>query len=125
MESPENGIRLTVRIGYDGSVHKTFRGADAGKRFGNEQRVLKFLEKQDCPFVPQVLEAHEDQQRLVTTNCGDAVERLGEKETQEIFDELERDYRVRHGDPCLRNLTYSPHLNRFCVINFEEAELLV
>jgi serine/threonine protein phosphatase PrpC len=124
MRPLKDGIRSLVRIGYDGSVHKIFRGTDADKRFANEVRVLKYLEEQDCPFVPQVLEAHEDELRLVTTNCGKPVERLSEEKTRELFDELEKVYGVRHDDPFLRNITYSPYLNRFCVIDFELAELV-
>lgn len=120
----KDGVRSLVRIGYDGSVHKTFRGTDADKRFANEVRVLKYLEERDCPYVPQVLEAHEDELRLVTTNCGQPVERLSEKKTNELFKDLEQAYGVRHDDPFLRNITYSPTLNRFCVIDFELATLV-
>ena len=124
MRPLKDGIRSLVRIGYDGSVHKIFRGTDADKRFANEVRVLKFLEERDCPFVPQVLDTDPEELRLVTTNCGKPVERLSEDKANELFGELEKTYGVRHDDPFMRNITYSPVLNRFCVIDFELAEIV-
>ncbi len=120
----KDGVRSLVRIGYDRSVHKTFRGTDADKRFANEVRVLNYLEERDCPFVPQVLSADPEKLHLVTTNCGQPVERLSEQKTSELFAELERDFGVRHDDPFLRNITYSPILSRFCIIDFELAEIV-
>ena len=124
MRPLKDGIRSLVRIGYDGSVHKIFRGTDADKRFANEVRVLKYLEGRDCPFVPQVLDFHPEELRMVTTNCGKPVERLSAEKSQQLFDELESGYGVRHDDPFMRNITYSPVLNRFCVIDFELAEIV-
>ena len=124
MRELKDGIRSLVRIGYNGSVHKTFRGTDADKRFANEVRVLKYLEQRDCPFVPQVLEFYPQELRLVTTNCGKPVERLSEEKTRQLFDELESGYGVRHDDQFMRNITYSPVLNRFCIIDFELAEIV-
>ncbi len=115
--------RAMVRIGYDGRVHKTFRGPKAPERFENEVRVLRHLEKRGCDFVPRVLEADSENLYMVTTNCGARVERIGEERMQEIFDELEH-YGVRHEDPYLRNITYRAQDGRFCIIDFEFATLL-
>jgi len=116
-------LRATVRIGYDGRVHKTFRGPNAEERFANEVRVLRHLEKQGCPFVPTLLEAHPDQLRIVTTNCGTRVEHLDEERMREIYSELHR-YDVRHDDAEMRNITYRQSDGRFCVIDFEFATIL-
>ena len=51
----KDGIRSIVRIGYDGKVHKTFRGTGADARFANEVKVLKVLE--DRGFHSAVMEA--------------------------------------------------------------------
>ena len=67
-----------MRIGYDGLVHKTFRGHKAQERFDNECRVLKVLEDRGCGFVPRLLEANPVELKIVTTNCGQRVERLSE-----------------------------------------------
>ena len=66
MHQIKDTLRATVRIGYDGRVHKTFRGPKAEERFANEVRVLRHLEKRMCPFVPRLLE--EDPQ---TSKCHD------------------------------------------------------
>ena len=115
--------RATVRIGYDGRVHKTFRGPMAQERFENEVRLLKHLEARGCPFVPRLLEADPEQLRIVTTNCGARVEHLDEKRTRELFAELEK-FGVRHDDPDIRNVTYRFSDGRFCLIDFEFATLL-
>ncbi|MCX7869377.1 MAG: hypothetical protein N2322_05430, partial [Terrimicrobiaceae bacterium] len=57
MNQVKDTLRASVRIGYDGRVHKTFRGPKAQERFANEVRVLKYLEEKGCPFVPRLLEA--------------------------------------------------------------------
>ncbi|MDX2226537.1 MAG: serine/threonine protein phosphatase [Verrucomicrobiae bacterium] len=114
--------RALVRIGYDGRVHKTFRGPKAQKRFENEVRVLRYLEEKKCGFVPRVLETDPEKLYLVTSNCGSRVERMGEKHVAEIFAELEA-YGVKHDDPFLRNITYRAHDGRFCVIDFEFATI--
>ncbi len=116
--------RALVRIGYDGRVHKTFRGHQARERFQNEVRVLRYLEEKGCDYVPRVLEAHEDELRLVTTSCGQRVEHIADARVRELFTELERDYGVRHDDAYARNVTYSPQAGRFCLIDFEFATLL-
>src|SRR5258707_5569600 len=90
-------LRATVRVGYDGRVHKTFRGPNAAERFANEVRVLRHLQTRGCPFVPTLLEEHPDQLRMVTTNCGQRVEHLDEHRMREIYAQLE-EYGVRHDD---------------------------
>lgn len=116
--------RALVRIGYDGRVHKTFRGHQARERFQNETRVLRYLESKGCDYVPRVIEAHEDELRLVTTSCGQRVEHIPDERVREIFTGLERDYSVRHEDAYARNITYSPQAGHFCVIDFEFATIL-
>ena len=56
MEEAKNTARAMVRIGYDGRVHKYFKGPQAQERYENELRVLKFLEERDCSFVPKILD---------------------------------------------------------------------
>jgi tRNA A-37 threonylcarbamoyl transferase component Bud32 len=123
MQQVKDTQRATVRLGYDGRVHKTFRGADAEKRFATEVRVLQHLEKRGCPFVPRLLEADPTALKMVTTNCGQRVTQLGESKLKELFAELET-YGVRHDDPYLRNVTYRPSDGRFCLIDFEFATIL-
>jgi hypothetical protein len=116
-------LRATVHLSFDGRVFKAYHGPKAQDRFENEVRVLEYLEKRKCPFVPRLLEAHPDEPRIVTTNCGQRVERLDEKRRQEIFAELEK-FGVRHDDPDVRNVTYRFSDGRFCVIDFEFASIL-
>ena len=123
MNQVKDTARASVRLGYDGRVHKLFRGPAAEARFANEVRVLQHLERRGCPFVPRLLESDAASLRLVTTNCGGRVERLDEGRMAELFGELAA-YGVRHDDPYLRNVTYSPQLGRFCLIDFEFATLL-
>ena len=49
MNEVKDTLRAKVRIGYDGRVHKTFRGPKAEERFANEVRVLRHLESQRMP----------------------------------------------------------------------------
>lgn len=123
MQEAKNTARSLVRLGYDGKVYKTFRGHMAKERFDHELRVLKYLEKQGCNFVPRVIEADEATLHLVTTNCGKRVEHLGEDKLRQIYAELEQ-YGVRHEDPYTRNVTYDARLGRFCLIDFEFATIL-
>ena len=123
MHQVKDTLRATVRIGYDGRVHKTFRGPKAEERFANEVRVLRHLEARGCPFVPTLIEAHPDQLRIVTTNCGTRVEHLDTERMRELYKELEQ-YGVRHDDPEMRNVTYRPTDGRFCLIDFEFATIL-
>lgn len=123
MNQVKDTARATVRLGYDGRVHKTFRGPHAEERFANEVRVLQYLEKRGCPFVPRLLEHDPAQLVMVTTNCGGRVERMDEARVAQLFAELEA-FGVRHEDRHLRNITYSPQLGRFCLIDFEFATIL-
>lgn len=123
MQEAKNTQRSTVRLSYDGRVHKTFRGPKAEERFANEARVLKYLEARGCPFVPLLLEEYPERLELVTTNCGSRVEQISDSKLQELFAELET-FGVRHDDPFLRNITYRPSDGRFCIIDFEFSEIL-
>lgn len=116
-------LRANVRVGYDGRVYKQFRGPKAEERFGNEVKVLRYLEARACPFVPRLLEAEEAELRIVTSNCGSRVDHLDEARTRELFAELER-YGVRHDDAEMRNVTYRMQDGRFCLIDFEFATIL-
>ncbi len=123
MHEIKDSKQATVRIGYDGRVYKTFRGPLARRRFENELRVLKYLEKQRCPFVPRVLEHDAAKLFMVTTNCGAIVDKISPEKLEHLFQELEQ-YGVRHEDPYTRNVTYNPDLGRFCLIDFEFATIL-
>ncbi len=124
MQEAKNTARAVVHIGYDGRVHKRFRGPQAQERYENEVRVLEFLERHGCGFVPKVLEKDDEKLYLVTTNCGSRVERISDDKIEQIYAELEQ-YGVRHEDAEVRNITYNPWLGRFCVIDFEFATILV
>ena len=123
MHEVKDTLRATVRIGYDGRVYKTFRGADAAQRFATEVEVLRYLEQRGCPFVPRLLEADAGQLRIVTTNCGSRVDHLAAKRASELFAEL-LPYGVRHDDAEMRNVTYRQSDGRFCLIDFEFATIL-
>lgn len=123
MHQIKDTARAIVRIGYDGRVHKTFRGPKARERFENEVRVLRHLEARHCGFVPRLLESDPELLKIVTTNCGSRVDHLNDQRLQELFGELAA-YGVRHDDAFLRNVTYRPSDGRFCLIDFEFATLL-
>ena len=123
MHEMKDTARATVRIGYDGRVHKTFRGHQARERFDHEVRVLRYLEARSCTFVPRLLEVHPEQLKIVTTNCGRRVDQLNAERQNEVFAELEQ-FGVRHEDRELRNITYRVADGRFCVIDFEFATIL-
>lgn len=123
VEQVKDTLRATVRIGYDGRVHKTFRGPNAQERFDNEVRVLQHLEKKGCTFVPKLLEFDPEELKIVTTSCGRRVERLDEARMKELYDEL-LPFGVRHDDAELRNVTYRQTDGRFCLIDFEFATIL-
>ena len=124
MQDMKDTRRALVRIGFDGRVHKTFRGHQARERFENEVRVLRYLESKGCQYVPKVLETFPEELRMVTTSCGQRVEHITEEKVRGIFSDLERKYHVRHEDAYARNITYSPHAGHFCVIDFEFATIL-
>lgn len=124
MQEAKNTVRAVVHIGYDGTVHKQFRGTHAKERFDNEVRVLQLLEERGCPYVPRLLKHDPDTLKIVTTNCGTRVEQISDARVKELFDELERDYGVRHDDAFARNITYRRQDGRFCLIDFELATVL-
>jgi tRNA A-37 threonylcarbamoyl transferase component Bud32 len=115
--------RALVRIGYDGTVHKTFRGSDKESRFANEIRVLRHLEAKGCDFVPRLLKSDPEHLQIVTTSCGSRVDHIGEERLKSLFAELEA-YGIRHDDPFVRNVTYRVADGRFCLIDFEHATFL-
>jgi hypothetical protein len=123
MREMKDTARATVRIGFDGRVHKTFRGRMAHERFVHEVRVLRHLEQRGCTFVPRVLEIDREAMRIVTTNCGQRVEQLSPERQAALFAELEP-FGVRHEDRDLRNITYRLTDGRFCIIDFEFATIL-
>ena len=123
MHQVKDTLRATVRISYDGRVHKTFRGPNAEERYRNEVSVLRHLEARNCPFVPRLLESYPEELRIVTTSCGSRVQHLDEERTRELFAEL-IPYGVRHDDAEMRNVTYRQSDGRFCLIDFEFATIL-
>ncbi len=123
MHEAKNTQRALVRIGFDGRVHKLFRGPQADTRFENEVRVLKYLEARKCPFVPRLLDSKAETLEIITSNCGARVQHITEDRVAEIFKQLEQ-YGVRHDDPFLRNITYRAADGIFCVIDFEFAEII-
>ena len=123
MHEIKDTARALVRIGYDGRVHKTFRGHLARERFEHETRVLRHLEERGCTFVPRLLEVDQEAMKIVTTHCGGRVDQLNPDRQTEVFAELEQ-FGVRHEDRELRNITYRVADGRFCVIDFEFATLL-
>jgi len=123
MHDIKDTTRALVRIGYDGTVHKVFRGHEAMKRFENEVRVLRHLETRKCGFVPKLLSADPEHMKITTTNCGSIVDHLNEERMKELFAELET-YGVRHEDAYMRNVTYRASDGRFCLIDFEFATIL-
>lgn len=124
MKELKDGIRALVRLDFQGKVHKTFRGSGIEQRYTNEVYVLKILEERGCPYVPRLLEEHPDEFRIVTTSCGSPAPEMSEKKVKSLFHALEHDYGVRHDDPEVRNITYSPQMGRFCLIDFELATVL-
>ena len=122
MHEMKNTARATVRIGYDGRVHKSFRGHLAQERFNHEVRVLRYLEARGCTFVPRLLEVVAEELKIITTNCGTRVDRVNAERQQELFAELER-FGVRHEDQDVRNITYRASDGRFCIIDFEFATI--
>jgi len=122
MHEMKDTARALVRIGFDGRVHKTFRGHLAKERFEHEVRVLKHLEERGCTFVPRLLEADPANLKIITTNCGGRVDQLNPERQKSLYAELEQ-FGVRHEDPEMRNVTYRISDGRFCIIDFEFATL--
>ncbi|MFT3780408.1 MAG: serine/threonine protein phosphatase [Nibricoccus sp.] len=123
MQPVKDTPRALVRIGYDGLVHKTFKGFLAKERFENEVRVLKYLEARGCEFVPKLLSVDPEILKIVTSNCGTHVDRVSDEKLKSLYAELEQ-YGVRHEDPFIRNVTYRISDGRFCLIDFEFATLI-
>lgn len=123
MHDVKDTPRALVKIGFDGRVHKVFKGHLARERFENEVRVLRHLEKRGCPFVPRLLESDPAQMKIVTTNCGRRVDQLNKERMAELYSEVEQ-YGVRHEDRYLRNVTYRTTDGRFCLIDFEFATII-
>jgi tRNA A-37 threonylcarbamoyl transferase component Bud32 len=123
MHEVKDTARALVRIGYDGRVHKTFRGPKAEERFANEVRVLRHLEARGCDFVPRLLSVEPENLKIITTNCGSRVEHMGEEHLRQLFAELGK-FGIRHEDRDLRNVTYRTTDGRFCLIDFEFATVL-
>lgn len=123
MHDIKDSKSCSLRIGYDGRVHKRYRGPLARERYENEVRILRYLEDRGCVFVPRLLEEDPDSLYIVTTNCGGKVDKISESKVEELFKELES-YGVRHEDPFARNVTYNQRLGRFCLIDFEFATIL-
>jgi tRNA A-37 threonylcarbamoyl transferase component Bud32 len=115
--------RAEVHIGYDGRVHKKYRGPMAKERFENEVRVLKYLEEKGCDFVPKLLESHPEDLYIITTNCGQIAPKVSKEKAKQLFSSLEK-YGIRHDDAFTRNITYDAKLGCFCVIDFEFAIIL-
>ena len=124
MKELKDGLRSLVRIDFQGHVHKRFRGTDADKRFANEVAVLKALEDRGAPNVPRLVGHDAETHTLITTNCGSPAPLITEEKARALFQELEEKYGIKHDDPEPRNVTYSPHLGKFCLIDFELSEIL-
>ena len=124
MRELKDGIRAEVRLDWNNRVHKRFRGTDADKRYAREVEVLRVLEERGCPNVPRLLEEYPDELYFVTTSCGGPAPDISEAKAASLFLELETKYGVRHLDPARRNITYDPGPGRFCLIDFELAEIL-
>jgi tRNA A-37 threonylcarbamoyl transferase component Bud32 len=120
MHEVKDTKRASVRVGYDGRVHKRYFGPGCEKRFENEVRILKYLESKGCNFVPRLLSEDPETLTIITTNCGQLVEQISEDKMAMLFQALEQ-YGVQHGDPFQRNITYDARQGQFCVIDFEFA----
>ncbi len=117
--------QASVRITYDGRVHKRYRGPMARQRYENEVRVLRYLEEKGCDFVPRLLHADPDEGEgyIVTTNCGKVVDKIPREKAEALFKKLEK-YGVRHADAFPRNITYNDWTGSFNIIDFEFATIL-
>ena len=123
MQFLKDSPRATVRMLSNGHVEKVYGHRHALARLKNEVRVLKYLEGQECIFVPRLIDWDLRQKRIVMSYCGQSVQYLPAERVKEIFAEL-TEFGVQHDDPELRNITYDARLGRFCVIDFEFATIL-
>ncbi len=119
----KNTGRARVVNALDGRVIKCFSGPKAIQRFETECKVLTYLNRAGCPFVPRLLDSNRSRLSITTEYSGHNVERLSEGHLQELFDRL-ADYGVRHDDPALRNVLYNSRSNEFMLIDFELAEIV-
>ena len=124
MKELKDGIRAHVRLDGTDRVHKRFRGTDADQRYATEVEVLKILEERGCPYVPRLLEEYPEELYFVSTNCGQPATTISKERAAKLFAALERDFGVRHLDAESRNITYDHRAGRFCIIDFELAEIL-
>lgn len=124
MKNLKDGLRAHVRLDWMGRVHKRFRGTDAATRYATEVAVLKELERRGCPYVPKVLEEHPEELYFVSSSCGQPATSISRERADQLFADLEREYGVRHLDAEPRNITYDARAGRFCIIDFELAEIL-
>jgi tRNA A-37 threonylcarbamoyl transferase component Bud32 len=126
MQDIKDTKQASVRITYDGRVHKRYRGPLARQRYENESRVLRYLEAKGCDFVPRLLHAElaDGNGYIVTTNCGKVVDKISPEKAESLFKELEETYGVRHEDRYPRNITYNDWTGKFNVIDFEFATIL-
>ena len=120
MREVKDTKRATVRVGYDGKVYKKYLGSGAELRYNNEVKVLKYLASQGCNFVPRLLEEDPETLSIVTSNCGQIVQKMSEDKKNAMFHSLEQ-FGIEHGDPFTRNITYDDRMGRFCIIDFEFA----
>ena len=84
MHEAKNTARALVRIGYDGRVHKYFKGPQAKERYENELRVLHYLEEKGCCFVPAVLAQDDSKLYLITSNAGKHVEHVSAEKCKKL-----------------------------------------
>ena len=124
MRELKDGIRAEVRLDWNNRVHKRFRGTDSDKRYANEVKVLKVLEERGCPYVPRLLEEHPEEVYFVTTSCGAPATNISKEKADSLFKDLEENFGVRHLDAERRNVTYDIKSGRFCLIDFELADIL-
>lgn len=124
IEPIKDGLRSHVRIDFHGNVHKRMRGTGVEERYAKEVEVLKVLEQRGCPYVPKIIEEHPEEFYFVSTNCGRPAPQLSQKKSDKLYATLEKDYGVRHLDAEPRNITYNDKMGRFCIIDFELAEIL-
>ena len=123
MQEAKNTARALVRIGYDGRVHKHFKGLQASERFANEQYVLQFLAQKGCKFVPRILNSDPNELYLITSNAGQRAEHVSKTKCQQMFAKLEQ-FGVRHDDAEVRNITYNEQQGQFNIIDFEFSTIL-
>lgn len=123
MQLIKNTQRAQVARNYSGSITKVFSGPNKEQRFENEVRVLQYLNQQQCPFVPALIEHDSESLSITTSYAGEPVQTISDQRLSQVFDEL-TEYGVRHDDPAQRNVLYNHMLGRFTLIDFEFAEIL-